>query len=172
MFGERIRTLRKEAKLNQADLAVMTGVSRPNISFWENSEYPPLEAIVKVCQALKIPVWEFFLTDEAKAGLYGISPEAMLLIERLGGLDSESLHDVMELFYSILGKYEKALSRQESPSHPAIVYNQTSEENTDMIMHDGLPDKSIAPPYLTFFARNAGRIALEHYLNNFLFLSH
>lgn len=41
----------------------MIGVNQANISFWEKSTYPPLDAIEKICKALNIEVWKFLLNQ-------------------------------------------------------------------------------------------------------------
>lgn len=64
MYGSRIRQLIKNAEYGQNEFAKKIGVSSSTISFWCNAEYPPLEAIIKVCNELKIPLHDFFATDE------------------------------------------------------------------------------------------------------------
>ena len=81
----------------------MLGVSRPNISFWENAEYPPLEAIDKICKVFKIELWQFF-TDE------GSDPQAGILPERYASLRNEILHlsdEEYEDLMNIIAMYVK-----------------------------------------------------------------
>lgn len=61
--GARIKYFRAKSDLNQKQLADMIGVNQANISFWEKSTYPPLDAIEKICKALNIEVWKFLLNQ-------------------------------------------------------------------------------------------------------------
>ena len=95
MYGKKIKQLRKNAGLNQADLARMVGVSRPNISFWENAEFPPLEAIDKICKVFGIELWRFFADD-------GSDPQAGILPERYASLQNEILQLSNEEYEDLL----------------------------------------------------------------------
>ncbi len=59
-YGERLKKIRKCAKLNQDELARNLNTKQGNISFWEKSTYPPLDAIEKICESLNVPLCEFF----------------------------------------------------------------------------------------------------------------
>ena len=58
-FGERFRTIRKSAKMNQDEFGQVLGVSRQTINAYENNrQRPPLDMMEKVCNLQKIsPVW-------------------------------------------------------------------------------------------------------------------
>lgn len=63
-YGKKIKDLRREKEISQKELAARVGISPPNLSQWEAMTLPPLEGIIKVCQELEIPLWQFFLTEE------------------------------------------------------------------------------------------------------------
>ena len=55
-FGERLRTLRKKAGLNQTQLAEAVGVSLLTLFRWEKGERQPrLEEIKALAKALNVP---------------------------------------------------------------------------------------------------------------------
>ena len=58
-FGERFRTIRKRAKLNQDEFGQILGVSRQTINAYENNrQRPPLDMMEKVCKLQSIsPIW-------------------------------------------------------------------------------------------------------------------
>lgn len=58
-FGERFRTIRKMAKLNQDEFGGLLGVSRQTINAYENNrQRPPLDMMEKVCAQEHIsPIW-------------------------------------------------------------------------------------------------------------------
>lgn len=104
MYGERIKLLRKKAGLNQAQLALKIGVSRPNISFWENSAFPPLEAIDKVCKALNENIAHFFSSADEPSNIK-IPEELKRLVQNILLFDDEAKTDLLDIFNNILQKY-------------------------------------------------------------------
>lgn len=59
-LGERLRELREEAKLSQAKLADLVGVSRNAVSQWESGEtQPSSRRLASIAKALKVPVDSF-----------------------------------------------------------------------------------------------------------------
>ncbi len=128
MYGEKIRQLRKKAGLNQAELAEKVGISRPNISFWEHSMFPPLEAIFKVCKALNVNIGEFFGDQQNPAG-ETVSEEARMLDQSMQILDSETRSDLFEIFNNLVQKYLKCrLSDSQIESEIARHSNKNTHE--------------------------------------------
>jgi transcriptional regulator with XRE-family HTH domain len=142
MYGNKIRQLRKNAGLNQADLARLVGVSRPNISFWENADYPPLEAIVKICNVLGLEIWKFFTDDSFGAQVHSLPPQYQKLFETVSRLDLEDYYDLLDIIDIYLRKYNRFSS-------------QTQSIEVD--------DYS-----LPFLARNLGYVALLNYTERIL----
>lgn len=58
-IGERIRLARKDAGLNQAELALKVGVSQPSVANWESGVHDPRRLMLgKIADALKVsPEW-------------------------------------------------------------------------------------------------------------------
>lgn len=63
-YGLRLKEFIKESGINQVELAEKIGVSKSTVSFWVNSEYPPLEGIEKVFKAIERPLYQFFFQEE------------------------------------------------------------------------------------------------------------
>lgn len=60
-----IRSLRKELKLRQEDLAKAVGVTRQTINAIENNKYDPsLELAMKLAKLLNIPLEKLFILEE------------------------------------------------------------------------------------------------------------
>lgn len=100
MYGKKIKQLRKNAGLKQADLANLLGVSRPNISFWENADYPPLEAIDKICRLLGLELWQFFSEDSSGTRAKDLPVgcgEAAELFEEIAQLSRNEYDDLLKI---------------------------------------------------------------------------
>jgi len=104
MYGKKIKQLRKNAGLKQADLAKLVGVSRPNISFWENADYPPLEAIDKICKVLGMELWRFFSEDPPENQLRDIPSRYADLINEISQLSKGEYDDLFEIISIYLRK--------------------------------------------------------------------
>ena len=63
MYGEKLKKLREYYGYSQRELAAKIETNQANISFWENSDYPSLEGIIKICEFFKVSLWEFFIDD-------------------------------------------------------------------------------------------------------------
>jgi transcriptional regulator with XRE-family HTH domain len=63
-YGEKLKNLREHYGYSQRELALKIGINQANISFWEKADYPSLDGITKVCEFLKIPIYEFFIENE------------------------------------------------------------------------------------------------------------
>lgn len=63
MYGEKIKKMREHYGYSQRELADKMGIPSTTLSFWERSDFPSLEGIIKVCDVFKINLWEFFIDD-------------------------------------------------------------------------------------------------------------
>lgn len=64
----RLRVLRAEQKISQADLAEQTGVTRQTINAIENDKYDPsLSLAYKISDLFNKPVEEIFLRDQVES---------------------------------------------------------------------------------------------------------
>jgi transcriptional regulator with XRE-family HTH domain len=171
MLGKRIRELRKNAGLNQADLARMTGVSRPNISFWEKSAFPPMEAVDKVCRALGLELWEFFAGPDTLDRTRDIGREYQELVHALEELDRESRNDIMEIITILLSKYKKISSIK---TGLRTLYSESGQLIPDdrFILSAIAADTETTKNRLPYYARRAGNIALHNYFRSFAWVEH
>lgn len=63
-FSCNLKTLRKEKKLSQPELAKAINVSKGMISFWENGIYEPTASnIIKIAEFFGITIDELLLTE-------------------------------------------------------------------------------------------------------------
>jgi transcriptional regulator with XRE-family HTH domain len=61
IIGDRLRTLREEKKLSQADIEKRTGLLRCYISRVENGHtVPAIETLEKMARALEVPLYQLF----------------------------------------------------------------------------------------------------------------
>jgi transcriptional regulator with XRE-family HTH domain len=68
LVGARIRTLRKDRSLTQADLASRIGIQQSDLCRMENGEYKvSLETLFKILSIFEMNVAEFFHEDVAGA---------------------------------------------------------------------------------------------------------
>lgn len=121
MYGKKIKQLRKNAGLNQADLARMVGVSRPNISFWENAEYPPLEAIDKICKVFRIELWKFFAEDSSDAQVNNLPERFSHLHREISQLHDEEFEDLMNIIAIFMKKHAPRPEQAQMAAYNAIV---------------------------------------------------
>ena len=64
-FGKRLREIRKSRQLTQEELAETIGIALPNISYIETGKtFPSVETQEKLCDALGIKIYEFYMFDE------------------------------------------------------------------------------------------------------------
>ena len=61
IFSERLKTLRKEKKLTQKELAEQIGISQKSYSHWETGKNEPsLENLIKLADLLEVSIdWLF-----------------------------------------------------------------------------------------------------------------
>lgn len=65
IFSERLKTLRKEKKLTQKELAEQIGIKRNSYSDWENNKTSPsFENLVKLADLFEVSLDWLFGRDE------------------------------------------------------------------------------------------------------------
>lgn len=151
MFGQKIKEIRKAAKLNQADLAEITGVSRPNVSFWEKAEYPPLEAIVKICNALKIDLSDFFDTGDHRENKSGIPQNFIPVLQTIARLPEEIQEEILKITTQVTMSFSHLVVEKKAKFKP--------------VEHEV---ETFTP---TNYGRTAGHHAMEIYFSRFMWLS-
>jgi len=106
-YGERLKTIRKKADLSQKQLGDKLGFHQGTVSVWEKSSYPPLDSIEKICHLLKIPLYEFFLTDKDKedivpAGIDPIQVKILQEINRLPAKKRKLIHEMLIKLFELM----------------------------------------------------------------------
>ncbi|HET9299702.1 MAG TPA: helix-turn-helix transcriptional regulator [Candidatus Polarisedimenticolaceae bacterium] len=91
--GSKIRQLRKERSLTQAELAQRIGVQQSDLCRMENGEYKvSLDTLFKILGVFGIDIGEFFREDPASAGPADREREVLRLFGRLDpGTQEEAL---------------------------------------------------------------------------------
>ena len=95
IISDRIRDLRDEKKLSQADIEKRTGLLRSYLSRVENGHtIPSLETLEKLASALEVPLYLLLYDGDAPppakpaaskggAGVFGISGKQAVYVEKL-----------------------------------------------------------------------------------------
>lgn len=104
-FGTRLREVIEIEGLKQAELAEKIGVSRSTISFWCNSEYPPLDGIEKVCNEIGMPLYNFFMSEKDVNDFMGIDPQWL----EIGRVIQPYPVEIKNFFYGAIHLNMKAL---------------------------------------------------------------
>lgn len=149
--------------MSQAELAEKTGVSRPNISFWENADFPPLEGIDRVCRALGMELWKFFATDEALSSVNGVADEFAGIIRDIALMDERSRRDIRDIVGLIVQKYRQ----NGAPSLEPGALKGAVQGTGSPVMPDAKTDQN----RLNSFARTALGAAVEDYMQRFIWLT-
>lgn len=97
--------------LSQKEFADKIQTHPQTVSRWVKNAHLSTDVLEKVCQALDIELWEFFVEEQALDEKYGIPKEYRELIKEVLRLDEEARIDVLEMFLLSLQKYKKALSK-------------------------------------------------------------
>ena len=100
MIGEKLRTLRKAAKLTERKLAELAGVSQSAVSEIEHGKKSPtLDTLLKLCSALGISVADLFSDQPATP----VPPHLRPLVEAARDLTPEQV----ELLLPIIREFKK-----------------------------------------------------------------
>lgn len=114
MLGDRIKTLRQEKKITQADLAKLLNISPSTIGMWEqNRRSPDNEALKKIADFFEVSV--DYLLERYESAYYNSFPER-LKYERLDKkLSQQELADSLFLDRTSISKYETGKQIPETP---------------------------------------------------------
>jgi transcriptional regulator with XRE-family HTH domain len=95
LVGSRIRSLRKDRDLTQADLAGRIGIQQSDLCRMENGEYKvSLETLFRILSVFEMNVAEFFHEDAAGA-IKDRDAEILRQFHRLGPRSQEEVLDFM-----------------------------------------------------------------------------
>ena len=170
MYGKKIRQLRKNAGLKQADLARLLGVSRPNISFWENADYPPLEAINKICKVLGIEIWKFFTDESFVEQTDNLPTKYTNLLKEISDLDEEDYDDLFNIIAIYLRRNKKTSSpdvKHVDFDSGQVYYNHAINALLEASRYQPI-DFNVDDDKLPLIARNVIYIAIVNYTERFL----
>ena len=93
LVGDRIRTLRKDRNLTQAELAASIGIQQSDLCRMENGEYKvSLETLFKILSIFQINIAEFFHEDAPPS----ISEKDVDFLREFRKLDPESQREVWD----------------------------------------------------------------------------
>jgi len=93
LVGDRIRTLRKDRNLTQAELAASIGIQQSDLCRMENGEYKvSLETLFKILSIFQINIAEFFHEETPPS----ISEKDVDFLREFQKLDVESQREVWD----------------------------------------------------------------------------
>ena len=97
LVGSRIRALRKDRSLTQADLASRIGIQQSDLCRMENGEYRvSLEVLFKILSIFEMPISEFFHEDEASGPSRDRDFELLRVYHRLPPRVQEEILDFVQ----------------------------------------------------------------------------
>lgn len=105
MYGQKIKQVLKNRNISQKELSDLINIPPTTINGWTKKSYPLLENIEKVCKALNMPLWKFFLDNPAEIAIHPINQLDELDIEILTtikSLDKRTHDQVLHAFRDIL----------------------------------------------------------------------
>ncbi len=107
LVGSRIRALRKDRALTQADLASRIGIQQSDLCRMENGEYKvSLEALFKILSIFEMNIAEFFHEDAA-AHAKTVDAEILRHYQKLSVRAQEEVQDFMQFKLQLEDKDRK-----------------------------------------------------------------
>ena len=100
MYGKRLKKLLEDKNIKQNKLSKLINVPPTTINSWMDKYYIRLENIEKVCKALDIEIWEFFIEDFSK--IYSIPKEFVDLVKRIENLRKEKKEKIIIIINEVL----------------------------------------------------------------------
>ena len=116
LVGDRIRTLRKDRNLTQAELATSIGIQQSDLCRMENGEYKvSLETLFKILSIFQINIAEFF-HEEAPPS---ISEKDVDFLREFQKLDLKAQREVWDFvrFKRLDGDTDESESQSAGPDH-------------------------------------------------------
>ncbi len=108
LVGSRIRALRKDRALTQADLANRVGIQQSDLCRMENGEYRvSLEVLFKILSIFEMPISEFFHEQDAQGPPRDRDYELMRVYHRLSPRVQSEILDFMQFKLQIEDKQRK-----------------------------------------------------------------
>ncbi len=108
LVGSRIRALRKDRALTQADLASRVGIQQSDLCRMENGEYRvSLEVLFKILSIFEMPISEFFHEEDAQGPPRDRDFELIRVYHRLSPRVQSEILDFMQFKLQIEDKQRK-----------------------------------------------------------------
>jgi len=128
-IGQKIRKLRKEARLTLQDLSDSSGLSKPLLSQIENDQViPPIATLLKIAKGLKVGIHFFFEEEEDRQKFVLLRSNDLKSSRRRSGNDSPQNY----LYHSL------APGMRHKSMEPFLVEFETGEWNDSLLYrHDG-----------------------------------
>ncbi|HPV99322.1 MAG TPA: helix-turn-helix transcriptional regulator [Spirochaetota bacterium] len=105
MYGQKLKQVLKSRNITQKELSDLINIPPTTINGWTKKSYPLLENIEKVCKALNMPLWRFFLDNPAEIASHPINQLDEIDLEILTAiknLDKKTRDQVLYAFRDIL----------------------------------------------------------------------
>lgn len=97
-IGRRLRTLREQRKLGQAEIAAVADVAIPTVSEWENDKKRPgRERLAKVAAYYEVPIEYILSGDMSRAASEPMSLEEKTLLDLFRHVDPEVRSSIMTI---------------------------------------------------------------------------
>ncbi len=107
LVGSRIRALRKDRALTQADLAARIGIQQSDLCRMENGEYKvSLEALFRILSVFEMSIADFFHEDLSES----MRDHNAEMLRQLQSLSPRTQEEVLE-FIQFKLQYEERLKR-------------------------------------------------------------
>ncbi len=95
--GKKLKKLLKANNIKQKDLSAKLDIPETTLSSWMNKQYLKIENIEKVCEALGLETWEFFVDQEKLAEKYTVTPELLEISQDIKGLGEQQKEKLYQL---------------------------------------------------------------------------
>ena len=108
LVGSRIRALRKDRALTQADLATRIGIQQSDLCRMENGEYKvSLETLFKILSIFEMNIAEFFHED-VPGSLKDRNTDVLRQIQKLSPRSQEEVQDFIQFKLQIEDRLKKS----------------------------------------------------------------
>ena len=126
MFGEKLRELRKQKKLTQADLGSKIGVSPSAIGMYEQgNREPDNDTLLKLCEVFNVTT-DYLINSELKQSIF-FSPDYDHELLNVVDLFTKTLIKQNNIFYKKQKLQQKDLQKISDAIKMAVNYYLSSE---------------------------------------------
>lgn len=126
-IGEKIKTLRKERKLTQKELANKIGITAPTVTKYENGQLEPnLEVLNRIATTFNISISSLIEDNNSKREFYSITDFRDVLGS--GEMPSDVINELTELIIiAVIRKYDLKININDIPNKDKkLIFNLAS----------------------------------------------